>query len=230
VQPGAVQPGAVQPGNGTRDDGAQNDRFLMVGSDNAAGATPPMEPLGTSPQCGSDVRPCGGLLVGIWTVKDTCTREPLDREPVQSWVQAALGLDPEACAGALQGLTSRWSGLLRFADGYAIDERLRSDAIEVGLSQDCLAATLGTSIGEGELAQACTSISTGATQCSSVDGTCQCSVQRDEQASVSGLYGVIETSVVIGAAEIVEIPYCIQGDLLHWRDAETGQHLLLRRE
>jgi hypothetical protein len=180
--------------------------------------------------CGSGFQSCGGILAGEWTVEGTCYSEPTDRAALESWAQAELALDPDACANAVQGLSSQWSGTLIFDQGEAIDQRLRSDRVALELTPSCLAAKLGADFTVADLAPACAGLTSASVSCAAADGPCRCVASREVSADVSGAYGVLQGQgqVAIGSTPQL-VDYCIDGSLLSWRDPLSGQRLVLSR-
>jgi hypothetical protein len=163
-------------------------------------------------------------------VEGTCNDAELDPLPLQRWAADLMNLDPVACPDAVQSVTSRWSGQLLFQDGLATDERTRASTFEMDLTLDCLNASFGVNLREDRLATLCPALSSTTRECSPVPGGCRCSGSRESTPRTSGSYGVSGSTVVIGSASGLEsFDYCVEGDLLHWQEPDTLQHLILRR-
>jgi hypothetical protein len=191
------------------------------------------EGRGGTSACTDSFQACGGLLAGEWDVEGTCELAALDRADAERWARGVLALDEAACAGTPQDFTALWSGKLTFRGGLAIDERLRSEAVHLSLTRECLGATLGEAVGDdAELGAACSALSGESTQCSVASGACLCSVRRGVQLDRSGPYGVLEDIRVaysLSNEPLSRADYCVQADVLHWQEPDTGQHLVLRR-
>jgi hypothetical protein len=185
-----------------------------------------------TPLCGSSFRACGGLLAGSWMVEDTCQEAALSPRAMQLWGETVLNLDARACQGAVQSVTSRWSGRVSFQAGVATDERQRSETVRMNLTRDCLNATFNVEISETKLASVCESLGNAQRSCSSAAGACQCSASSERSSDASGTYGVLDNSFVIGSGsgDNQFFDYCVDGDLLYWREQGSPQRLVLRRE
>jgi len=202
-----------------------------AGEEGATGSSTAAEQTQGTPQCGSSFEACGGLVAGSWRVEDTCQEGALSPRARQLWGETVLDLDPRACQDAVQSVTSRWSGRVLFQYGAATDERLRSDTVEMKLSRTCLNATFGVDISEAKLG-VCATLTTAQRSCSSAAGACQCSASLERSSGMSGTYGVLDESLAIstGSSDLQFVDYCVEGDLLHWREQGSPQRLLLRRE
>jgi hypothetical protein len=74
-------------------------------------------------------------------------------------------------------------------------------------------------------------------ECAVADGICHCSGSSEAQLTKEALYGVLEdpAQVVIGdsaepeQSSIDYVDYCVEGDLLHWRQESDSVELVLRR-
>ena len=217
---------------GNAADGAHTPEPSSAAAEEGAAGIPTAAEQQGAPQCGSSFQACGGLLAGSWTMEDSCQEGALDPRALQLWGETVLDLDSRACQGAVQSVTSRWSGRVLFESGAATDERLRSDTVEMNLTRDCLNATFGVGISEAKLASVCETLSDARRSCSSIAGACQCSASLERSSGMSGTYGVLDESFVIGSGsgEIQFVDYCVEGDVLHWREQGSPQQLLLRRE
>ena len=198
-----------------------------------------LEPLidpAASAACSTGFEACGGLLAGRWIVEDTCNSETRNPKALQIWGQTFRNLDTMACFDAVQSVTTRWSGMLMFDQGLAIDRRMRSDTIEMNLTRTCLNATFHSNIREDRMSAICAGLTNDMTNCSSVGGVCVCSNRRERDIDTSGTYGVLGKSVAIGAEDdtVDFYDYCVQkdgqGDRLLWREPSYARHVVLRRE
>jgi hypothetical protein len=208
-------------------DGASGDEALV-----GAGA---VEGIGSEPaECASTFEACGGLLAGTWTVDGTCDPEPRRRSALQtqSWGPEFTKLDGSACSEALGRLTSRWAGTLSFQDGALIDDRRRSDTMEIDLTRECLGSALDADVSDSNIEALCSGFGLESASCRSVEGVCHCTGERLEAVDGSGPYGVLgDMRVAIatpGTTSVVD--YCVQEDVLRWQDPETRQVLVLRPE
>jgi hypothetical protein len=194
--------------------------------------TPLLDPGAASALCGGGFQACGGVLAGVWSVEGVCASAPPDPAALQRWGQSVLGLNAAACADAVQAIDSRWGGQLRFEEGIAIDLRRRSDTAEMSLTRECLSKTFDIRIRADQLGAVCSSITSDSISCSPADDACQCTVQHERVVAPAGVYGVADTIVSIAAADGGHdiFDYCVEANLLQWREPETGQLLLLRRQ
>jgi hypothetical protein len=206
---------------------ALDDGAALIASD--VEAPPP------AAQCDSSRACRGGLLSGTWEVVANCTSQQQPRRALQAFGKPFLSLDNAACPGAVQ-LRSEWSGGFAFGQGVFEDRRLRSDQVELDLTRECLSATLGKVIDERHLGAACASLGESMSQCSVVSGVCHCSGSNEEQLTDVGSYGVLgdrdAAQVVLGADDTLAkdtVDYCVEGDLLHWRQQTDSVELVLRR-
>jgi len=185
-----------------------------------------------SAACSSGFQACGGVLAGRWIVEDTCNSETRNPKALQIWGQTFRNLDTTACFDAVQSVTTRWMGMLMFEQGLAIDQRMRSDTIEMNLTRSCLNATFDSNIREERMSAICTALTNDMTNCSSVGGVCQCSNRRERELDTSGTYGVLGKSVAIGTENggLDFYDYCVQGDRLYWREPAYARHVVLLRE
>jgi hypothetical protein len=200
----------------------------------AGGETP-----GRATQCGSSSACRGGSLAGAWEVIANCSSGPQPRRTLQAFGKPFLTLDSAACQGAVQ-IDSEWSGGFTFEQGIFQDQRWRADHVELDLTPECLSATLGKAIGDQQLGSACASLGKSMSECAVADGVCHCSGSNEEQLSHVGLYGVLDerdaAQVLIASDTDPETDtskdyadYCVEGDLLHWRQRADSVELVLRR-
>jgi hypothetical protein len=184
-----------------------------------------------SPLCQDEFVACGGLLAGTWEVMDTCNKETSNRKALQIWGQTVMNLDIGACGDAVRSVQSSWAGDLVFDQGMAVDNRMRSDLVEMTLTRDCLNATFDWTIKAEKMASVCSNLTTTMRHCTSVDGTCMCSSRREHESDTAGVYGVLGTSVSIGtpAGGHDVFDYCVQGDMLLWREPGAMRHVVLVR-
>ena len=151
---------------------------------------------------------------------------------MQAFGEPFLTLDSAACTGAVQ-LDSEWTGGFEFAQGLFEDQRRRADHVELDLTPECLSATLGKAIDERHLASTCAALGKSMSQCSVVDGLCHCSGSTEAQLEGVGVYGVVDDppQITIASDELEQpswVNYCVEGDLLHWRQSDSVE-LVLRR-
>ncbi|HWO09464.1 MAG TPA: hypothetical protein VNN80_08290 [Polyangiaceae bacterium] len=91
--------------------------------------------------------------------------------------------------------------------------------------------TPGEPLASAELGGACTGLSSESALCALAGGACRCSLRREEQRDDSGVYGVLlpATVAINGSEGQSRVDYCVEGDVLHWQQPESEQHLVLRR-
>lgn len=217
------------------------DFSLEVSTDNpganipAEDEDPDFQPLvdrETSAACSTGFEACGGVLAGRWIMEDTCNSETRNPKALQIWGQTFMNLDTTACWDAVQSVTSRWTGMMMFEKGQAIDRRMRSDTIEMNLTRTCLNATFDSNIREERMSAICTLLTTDMTNCSSVEGVCRCSNRRESEIDTAGTYGVLGKSVAVGKEDdsVDFFDYCVDVDRLLWREPSSKRHMVLRRE
>jgi hypothetical protein len=206
--------------------------------DNAPGeaADPSLvESNGGSAICGQPFAACGGALAGTWVVEDTCSAETRNRKALQMWGQNLMKtLDASACVDAARRLISRWSGVLAFEEGIAIDQRQRLRTLDVDIKPTCLSASFGIQDPERlNSPAACDALQDDTTSCALAGGLCRCTSRVIDAGKVSGVYGVLKGQVAIAAgppgsgSEIYN--YCVQGDRLIWQERGTATPVVLRR-
>jgi hypothetical protein len=221
-------------GNKGVSDRESQEAELAALDDGAALLAADAEAPAPAPQCGSSSTCRGGLLAGSWEIVADCTSEPEPRRTLQTFGKPFLTLDSAACPGALQ-LDTEWSGGFKFELGLFEDQRGRADHVQLDLTAECLSATLGKAIDERHLGSACASLGKNMSQCAVADGVCHCSGSSEAQLDRVSLYGVLnETQVVIASQDLTgsereQFDYCVEGDLLHWRQQTDGVELVLRR-
>lgn len=184
-----------------------------------------------SPYCRSSFQACGGLLAGTWVVEDNCNPEIRERDVLQSWGKARMDLDEGACWDAVQRLRWNWSGELRFEGGVAIDNRERKQQVDVQLTSRCLNVSFGIPESESVSPRVCEAMQEqGTTTCGLANGVCLCSNRTVSTGTASGTYGVLGVSVAIGESPSAFYEYCVDGDMLLWREKEGAQRqVVLRR-
>jgi hypothetical protein len=184
-----------------------------------------------SPYCRSSFQACGGLLAGTWLVEDNCNPEIRERDVLQSWGKARMDLDEGACWDAVQRLRWNWSGELRFEGGVAIDNRERKQQVDMQLTSRCLNVSFGVPESESVSPQVCDAMQEpGTTTCGLANGVCLCSNRTVSTGTASGTYGVLGVSVAIGESPSAFYEYCVDGDMLLWREKEGAQRqVVLRR-
>ena len=209
---GASADGDGSAGAADDDDAASvnDDRFAIPGATLA---------------CNERFSACGGLLASDWVVEDTCGTEVPDHDDAETWSRERLGLDAAACPGTVTRLDSTWSGQLSFREGNALDERRRTDALELDLTRECLSASFG--VADTDVESTCAALSDSALECAPQGDACHCSARREEPANASGVYGVLGLSVAVGRSPTTRYEYCVVGDVLHWM--ESSQRIVLRR-
>jgi hypothetical protein len=188
-----------------------------------------------STYCHSSFEACGGLLAGTWQVEDNCNPEIRTQDVLRNWGKVSMDLDETACWNAVQRLTWKWSGLLRFEKGEAIDERERAQRVDMSLDSTCLSASFGIvpSSEDDVSPETCDGMQDDATTCALAQGKCLCSNRSVGTGTASGVYGVLGVSVAIRASETSptsRYEYCVNGDRLLWREKEGDQHqVVLKR-
>jgi hypothetical protein len=183
-----------------------------------------------SPYCHSSFEACGGLLAGTWLVEDNCNPEIRELDVLQSWGKARMDLDETACWDAVQRLRWNWSGELRFENGVAIDNRERKQQVDMQLTSRCLNATFGVPEADSVSPQVCEALQDPATTCGLANGVCLCTNRTVSMGTASGTYGVLGVSVAIGESPSTRYEYCVEGDMLLWREKDGAQRqVVLRR-
>jgi hypothetical protein len=184
-----------------------------------------------SPYCRSSFQACGGLLAGTWVVEDNCNPEIRERDVLQSWGKARMDLDEAACWDAVQRLRWNWSGELRFEGGVAIDNRERKQQVDMQLTARCLNVSFGVPEADSVSPEMCAALQkAGGTTCGLANGVCLCSNRTVSTGTASGTYGVLGVSVAIGENPTTRYEYCVDGDMLLWREREGAQRqVVLRR-
>jgi hypothetical protein len=184
-----------------------------------------------SPYCQSSFQACGGLLAGTWLVEDNCNPETRELDVLQSWGKARMDLDETACWDAVQRLRWNWSGELRFENGVAIDNRERKQQVDMQLTSRCLNATFGVPEADSVSPEVCAALQDpDTTTCGLANGVCLCSNRTVSMGTASGTYGVLGTSVAIGESPSARYDYCVDGDMLLWREKDGAQRqVVLRR-
>jgi hypothetical protein len=186
-----------------------------------------------SEYCSSSFEACGGLLAGTWEVEDNCNPVLRKRDVLLNWGKVSMSLDETACYNAVQRLTWKWSGILRFEKGEAIDERERAQRVDMRLDSNCLSASFGGVPAEGVSPEQCDAMQNEATTCALASGVCLCSNSSVASGTASGVYGVLGLSVAIRMDEnspTSRYEYCVNGDRLLWREKEGDQRqVVLRR-
>jgi hypothetical protein len=192
----------------------------------------PLVDRAVSAACSTGFEACGGVLAGRWIMEDTCNNETRNPKALQIWGQTFMNLDTAACWDAVESVTTRWTGMLRFERGEALDQRLRADTIAMNLTRNCLNATFDSNIREERMSAICTALTNDMTNCSSVGGVCHCSNRRESEIDTRGTYGVLGKSVAIGKEDdtLDFFDYCVDGNRLLWREASSKRHQVLRRE
>jgi hypothetical protein len=183
-----------------------------------------------SPYCRTSFQACGGLLAGTWVVEDNCNPRITSRDVLLGWGKAQMQLDDAACWDAVQQLRWKWSGELRFEGGMAIDNRQRKQQVDMQLTSRCLSATFGLDRTDSVSPEVCAALEDDATTCGLADGVCLCSNRTVSTGTASGTYGVLGLSVAIGEDPTLRFEYCVDGDMLLWREKEGAQRqVVLRR-
>jgi hypothetical protein len=212
-------PGGIGAGPPRADSIAEFDAFIDQGWERGE----------VSPYCRSSFQACGGLLAGRWVVDDNCNPEITSRDVLASWGQASLNLDETACWDAVQRLRWKWSGELRFEKGEAIDRRTRAQRVEMELDSACVSATFGFPDTNDVSPEVCGALGEEAMTCALAGGVCNCTNRTVSNGGASGVYGVLGTSVVIGANPNAEYEYCVDGEYLLWREKEGAQRQVVMR-
>jgi hypothetical protein len=212
---------------------APQGTFTAVVAQPAAGGVP-ADPAELAAQCAPSFAACGGLLAGEWTVQGSCEGETRDSNLLQAWMSRNLELQQEACVEAPQRLISHWSGRLRFDAGVLNDELQRADQVQMSLGLDCIRATFGVDVRPAQLERVCEQLTDESMSCTAAGGACSCTLEQRAPIGSASIYGVLGTSVALSGRNAGEaatfIDYCVQGDVLHWNDPESGQHLVLQRQ
>jgi len=183
-----------------------------------------------SPYCRSSFEACGGLLAGTWVVEDNCNPKTNARDVLQTWGQTRMSLDENACWDAVQLMQWNWSGELKFENGFAIDSRERRQQVDMKLTSRCLTATFGGPEEESVSPRLCQAMEDERTTCGLANGVCLCSNRTISAGTASGVYGVLGLSVAIASNPTTRYDYCVDGDVLLWREKDGAQRqVVLRR-
>ena len=183
-----------------------------------------------SEYCRSSFQACGGLLAGTWVVEDNCNPQTSARDVLQSWGRTRMSLDENACWDAVQLMRWNWSGELEFVNGIAYDKRERRQQVDMQLDSRCLNATFNLNESEGVSPRLCQVMEDDWTTCGVAEGVCLCSTRTVSAGAASGVYGVLGLSVAIDANPTTYYEYCVDGDVLLWREKDGAQrHVVLRR-
>jgi hypothetical protein len=182
-----------------------------------------------SPYCRSSFQACGGLLAGTWVVEDNCNPVITSRDVLLNWGTARMELDETACWDAVRWLRWSWSGELRFEGGFAIDNRERKQQVDIQLNARCLSATFGIEQSDSVSPQVCDALQDDNTICGLADGVCWCSNRTVSTGTASGVYGVLGLSVAIGENPTTRYEYCVDGDMLLWREKDGAQRQVVMR-
>jgi hypothetical protein len=118
---------------------------------------------------------------------------------------------------------------LVFENGIVTDERRRAQTVDIQLNGTCLGATLGLDAETSVLPSVCESLEDESTLCASTGGVCLCSNRTTDVGHVDGVYGVIPGQVAVGRSNAIIYDYCVDGDVLLWREPGWTRHLVLRR-
>lgn len=183
-----------------------------------------------SPYCSTPFAACGGLLAGTWVVEDNCNPFANPREVLQEWGRRQMSLDDNACWDAVRRMALTWSGELKFENGVAIDSRERRQQVDMQLTSRCLSATFGVPDTDSVSPQLCEALEDENTVCGLANGVCLCSNRTISSGTASGVYGVLGLSVAIDANPTTRYEYCVEDDMLLWREKDGAQRqVVLRR-
>lgn len=189
---------------------------------------PLYEAAADSEYCSRPFVSCGGRLAGTWVVEDTCRAETRNRTALRIWGRTMMDLDAPACGDAAQRMTTEWSGILKFEEGMAIDERERLRTLDLELKATCIGASFGVDEVTSSSPMACEAMQDDMTTCGLTSGVCHCTSRTMDPGRASGVYGVLERRVAIGdAANIYE--YCVDGDRLIWNERSSATPIVFRR-
>jgi hypothetical protein len=163
--------------------------------------------IGGPNKCG-EVAPCGGDLVGNWSIEGACVDpDAIENQDLDSFKQICPKLSYETSYEA--------SGTASFtATTYTLDMDLNVTAT-VFVPKDCL---MGLSCGElGLLFNQATGGDTGATISCTGSSDCHCAFVVPESQMETGSYttsGTILTTTPTGGTAD-STPYCVDGTTLH---------------
>ncbi|HLK93812.1 MAG TPA: hypothetical protein VKZ18_28225 [Polyangia bacterium] len=165
--------------------------------------------------CGQ-VDPCGGDVVGSWSIVGSC----LSPEGMFSSERQALfaGFCTKGGASAVEGdhQTASWVGAWSFAETMSYSVSILATVDE---SFTC---TDGETCGalDAELTTAESTYPTlQAAGCTGSAGSCACTVQWASFNADSGTYAASGTALSLAATTGVptaQIGYCVQGNTMHW--------------
>lgn len=199
---GALEAGAGSEtgGQGSMGDGGADGGSPSDGaSPSDAAPAPPGDGGGSCPA----LAPCGGNVVGTWTVQSGCV---VTIPPVPS------------CPQATQRETMQVSGTVTFrADGTYSVSTVLGLTRTVGLPASCLG---GTDCAGLQSSLASQSGVRSATCTAAAPSGCTCTeVFAPQPNNDTGTYATVGTSITSpsGPAE----PYCVQGTALQWQDTNA---------
>ncbi len=168
--------------------------------------------------CGM-VQPCGGNIVGNWTVNEACA-------DVSAATQALLARIP--CSGvSIDSTTVKSKGQLSFSANASYTLALESTA-SIGLSVPTSCLQLG-----GALSVTCAQLSALALGsagdmvksivCAGSKGGCSCSAELlVPKVDQSGTYQTSGSELMLRSNTATTNQYCVQSDSLHLIDVQMG--------
>ncbi len=171
---------------------------------------------GSSANACGQVEPCGGDVVGSWSIVGSC----LSPEGMFSSERQALfaGFCTKGGASAVHDdhQTASWVGAWSFADTMSYSVSILATVDESftcadGETCDALEQELKTTEG--------TTPSLQAVSCTGSTGSCACTVQWASVNADSGTYAASGTALSLAATTGVptaQIGYCVQGNTMHW--------------
>jgi hypothetical protein len=164
----------------------------------------------------TQVSPCGGNVVGTWTIQNACVI-----------AQSHTGTAVASCPGSSEQV--EWiteTGTVSFnADMTYSDSRQQSVSVTLMLPQSC---TLGS------LTLTCSQLTTILDQnagdagtpptCTTAGSGCDCSVEGSSQASHTGTYSINGDTITFmpNGGTPTTATYCVQGNTVYASDSMSG--------
>jgi hypothetical protein len=163
------------------------------------------------PTCGT-VAPCGGNIVGEWTIQETCVKGQLETDFCPTATSDLSGL-------ALSGTVSYR------ADGTYSAAVTSSGSLKLSLPEACLATSVpGVTLDCAEIAREAQDPDFQSVTCAAAGKGCTCTfVMISMPNTETGTYvtaGNLVTHTHDGSAD--PVPYCVKGSELHIVEMDMG--------
>ncbi len=216
-------------GDGAAGDGAAGSAGISSAEGGASGSGAGSDGGGVGPGNGgastSDdgncaFTPCGGDVVGSWSLDEVCYSEEL-------LVATLNGDAPEECSGFYTGLTIQASGTLEFTAGGTLTRQssMTMDH-EFALDAECMQASYGSAPSAESCAQVAVYLGAGAesASCNHAAGACQCAVRSESSEDVTDAYTTSGSTLSDSEGPI---EYCVLGNVLQLRDTSDAGSMVL---